>query len=941
VSIALEFALLGLGLGGLYALTALGLIVVYRGSGTINFAQGAIGMVGTYFYWQFHDQYGWSFAEAFLLSVAISSAIGAIAYLAVMRPLRNSTPITRLLGTLGILITLQSAISLRFPQAVLYVTSSLPLRGVDILGATVSEAQLWLFGIAICLTAALGLVYRHTTFGIATTAVAHSRLIASTLGYSADRIACANWAIGAALAGMAGIFLAPITGLSVTEFTALLVPSLAAAVVGNMTNFPVTLLAGLVIGITESEMTQYISTPGWSEALPFFVVIGVLIIRGSSLPRRGEAAARLPAVGNGRIKPLSIAVAAVGVCAWIFAAPTSWVDATTVTVAIAIVLMSVVVVTGYAGQLSLCQLSLAGLGALFAGRLVGAWHMSFSLALLVALLLAIPVGVVVGLPSLRSRGSNLAIATLCLAVGLEALIFDSANLTGGAEGTNVGSPTLFGIDMNSISNPTGYALVTVVFAAIAGVLVANLRRSRSGRQFLAVRSNERAASALGIRVVRVKLRAFVLGSVLAALGGVLYSFMNNPVVYSSFDWLSSVNVTGLAVIGGVGYNAGPYFGAPLQPGALGTSIANLFGPTVETYLPLIGGVLLIVTVIQAPNGIAEKAAHQFAFLSRHVRRIVRRPESPERVATARDEAYRGARARAPQVSRSWGKSTLSVEDVHVSFGGTVAVDGAAFDVSGGEVLGIIGPNGAGKTTLIDAIMGFVPIRRGRIVLNGDDISRLRPEGRALLGIGMTFQLLELFEDMSVLENLFAAAEPSGRGQFYRDLIYPGRSVGTAEMWRIVDELGLWGELHRPVKELPDGRRRLVAVARAAARSPSVLLLDEPAAGLSGPEAAELRRALQLAARRGAAVVLIEHNVAFVMEICDRIVVLDFGKAIATGSPREVRANPLVVEAYLGEVSVSQGGRAPVKEGGGDVLGSQESGVAIPAAPRTKESAEDD
>ena len=268
-----------------------------------------------------------------------------------------------------------------------------------------------------------------------------------------------NWAIGAGLAGVAGIFLAPLTGLSVSEFTYLLVPALAAAVVGNMTSFSVTFAAGLGIGVIESELTRYVSSnSGWSDAFPFLLVIAVLALRGRSLPGRGDAAEKFPSVGSGRMNVPALVAAILAAVLLILLLPDVWVVGLTTTIAFGVILLSVVVVTGYAGQLSLCQFTLAGVGALVAGRLVATYHVPFELAILAAIVVAVPAGFIVALPALGSRGANLAIVTLCLAVAVESVVFGSASLTGGAYGVDVGSPTFLGIDMNDVTDPRGTPL---------------------------------------------------------------------------------------------------------------------------------------------------------------------------------------------------------------------------------------------------------------------------------------------------------------------------------------------------------------------------------------------------------------------------------------------------------------------------------------------------
>jgi sulfate-transporting ATPase len=245
---------------------------------------------------------------------------------------------------------------------------------------------------------------------------------------------------------------------------------------------------------------------------------------------------------------------------------------------------------------------------------------------------------------------------------------------------------------------------------------------------------------------------------------------------------------------------------------------------------------------------------------------------------------------------------LQVRDVAVRFGGVRALAGVSLDVGPGEVVGLMGPNGAGKTTFIDAVTGFTRLHAGTIALDGARIDGLGARRRARLGLGRTFQSLELFDQLSVLENLRAAADPRDPGAYLTDLLRPRRTPLSAAARSAIEMFELGDDLHRVPAELPYGRRRQVAIARAVAAEPSILLLDEPAAGLDETGTRELADLLRrLVDEWGIGVLLVEHDVPMLNRVCDRLVVLDFGAVIATGTPAEIRSDPAVVAAYLGEV----------------------------------------
>jgi sulfate-transporting ATPase len=550
------------------------------------------------------------------------------------------------------------------------------------------------------------------------------------------------------------------------------------------------------------------------------------------------------------------------------------------------VLLSIVVLTGYTGQISLAQYAVAGLGVWIVARLDATQDIPFMLACLIGLVLSVPIGMLLALPAVRARGLNLAVATLGLGAAIELIIFNNGTLSGGLLGTDVHEPKLFGFSIEPIMHPTRYALFCLALFVFAALAVANVRRGRSGRRMLAVRTNERAAAALGISVAEVKTFAFGLSAAVATLGGIAIAYRSDVVIFSEFTNFTSINAVAWTVIGGIGYVFGPIIGATLAPSALGTQIGNsLFGNVTEYVIP-IGGLILILLLMQNEDGAAKQNIVQFQAIAR---RFWRKKEPP--ASTVLDR---------PTKIEKVASKTLAVEGVTVRFGGVVALSDLSLTVPPGKIVGLIGPNGAGKTTAIDAITGFVEPATGHLDLDGVDITKLHAAQRARVGVSRSFQSLELFEDMTVLDNLRTASDPRDRLSYVRDMVAPLTPALPAAVVTAVHEFLLEGDLDRLVSDLPYGRRRLVAIARAVATQPSVLLLDEPAAGLGDRESRELARLVRrLADEWGIGVLLVEHDMNFVMAVCDEIVVLDFGRTIARGTPEAVRADPATIKAYLG------------------------------------------
>jgi ABC-type branched-subunit amino acid transport system ATPase component len=328
---------------------------------------------------------------------------------------------------------------------------------------------------------------------------------------------------------------------------------------------------------------------------------------------------------------------------------------------------------------------------------------------------------------------------------------------------------------------------------------------------------------------------------------------------------------------------GAVFSAPNAIGGLGTRFMDDV-LSVGEWDALVGGVILLLIIVLHQDGIAEVVTRELRprFTRLRLVRAEPRPSLPE------------------PTTEAVVPITLSVEHLTVRFGGVTAVDDVNFDVRPGEVVGLIGPNGAGKTTMIDAVTGFVKPTSGDVLLDADRVNRWSATKRARHGLRRSFQSLELFEDISVEDNIRVGADTGGPGSWFTDLVWPGKHALASTAVSAIHEFALEPHLQDLPDALPYGRRRLVGIARAVASGPSVIMLDEPAAGLDETESQELASLIRrLADDRGMSVLLVEHDVGLVMSTCDRIIVLDFGRVIASGTPEEVRTNPAVKDAYLG------------------------------------------
>ena len=341
-----------------------------------------------------------------------------------------------------------------------------------------------------------------------------------------------------------------------------------------------------------------------------------MVFRGRSLPLRDHFLQKLPMVGNGRMSwdwTLFLFGAVVFI---MLTKQTKWIDAFTVSLGVAIVLLSLVVLTGYAGQLSLAQYTMAGFGAYVAGRLVAVFDIPFLLGLVAGVAAAVPLGLVFALPAVRTRGINLAIVTLGLGSTIELMLFRNREYTGGVQGTQVGNPELFGVDIGSINYPERYGIFVLVMAVLTVWVVSNVRQGRSGRRLIAVRTNERAAAALGINVTVAKLFAFALASAIAALGGILLAFRLSSISYQSFTNFTSITYVGLALVGGVGHILGAFVGATMATAGVTQEILESTWEGVGEYIQLISGIAILLTVLTNPDGVVAEWVKTFRYLKR-------------------------------------------------------------------------------------------------------------------------------------------------------------------------------------------------------------------------------------------------------------------------------------------------------------------------------------
>ena len=931
-----EFLLLGLGNGGVFAALAVALVVTYRASGVLNFATGAQALYAAYTYSLLRNGQllqpipglsptinigsNLGFWPAVLITLAISAVMGALAYLLIFRPLRNHRPVAKAVASIGLMGLLTAIVTYQVGTAVVQVNPIFPQNHVSFLGVNISVDRLLLAATIIGLGIVLTVLFRFTRFGLATRASAETEVGALVSGLSPDRIALINWIISFVVCGIAGILIAPLVPLVPGTYTLFIVPALAAAVVGRFHSLGWAITAGLGIGALES-LSVYLNgvhpdfPAGAGELIPLVLVLVVLAFRGQTMPSRGT----LVQVTLGRApRPhwrLATAVigTAVGVGAIYFFTGNDRAALYTSMIT-GVITLSLVVVTGYTGQISLAQLTFAGVSAYILSTFASSWGIPFPIAPILAALVAAAAGVVIGIPALRVRGLMLGVVTLTFAAGVEAIWFNNNSIDGGASGLAIPTPRLFGMDLSIGSGKDfprpAFGILCLVVLVLVALGVSWLRTSRLGSAMLAVRADERSAAAAGINVVKVKLIAFAIAAFIAGLGGSLLAYQLGNVTFQDFDAFLGLVTFSVVVVAGITSVSGGILAGIISAGGILVAVisSGVGSGGVDNWYGVVAGIGVILTVIFNPDGIVGPT-HLF-LEQRRLRGIMARPDTalvPSLRTASETHVSELAPALVP-VSAEAGELVgsdagigsnghtqapvnevtgplLDVRNLTVRYGGVVAVDDVSFSVEEGQIVGLIGPNGAGKTTTIDALCGFHGYE-GSVALAGQDVVGYSPHRRAVLGLARTFQLAGVADDLTVEENVQV-------GQHMASTHDP------AALTRILDELGLVEMRDLQVSMLSQGQRQLVSVARALAGEPRLLLLDEPAAGLDSTESLWLAEQLRGVRDTGVTILLVDHDMSLVLNLCDAIDVLDFGALIATGTPDQIRTNQQVSTAYLG------------------------------------------
>ena len=572
----------------------------------------------------------------------------------------------------------------------------------------------------------------------------------------------------------------------------------------------------------------------------------------------------------------------------------------------AIIVLGLNLLIGSTGQVSLGHAAFFGLGAYLSAIASTTWQWPIPCALLFSLAVVAAISYLLALPTLRLEGHYLVMATLGFNIIVGILFSQLDGITGGPSGFP-GIPRLHIGPFVIASDRSFYYFIWTLFLLLLAVSL-NLVHSRVGRALMAIHERDLTAQTLGIPAYRYKVVTFVLSALYASLAGSCYAHYMTFVSPKTFDIFFSVQVVTMVVVGGMGSLWGGLAGT-----ALLTGLPELLHRFEDLHTVLYGLILMTVLVF-CPQG-PLPALLSLPFAKRLHERLQHKPQSHGNTA---DSTGSGSEKRVDSfccvavpdpatgndTAQSPPEPLLSVRDVSLGYGGIQALQQVSMDAFSGRITALIGPNGAGKTSLLNVISGMARPQRGEVVLKGRNLVGLAPHDIAAMGVGRTFQAVQVYQRNTVLENVLLGFHLKGRAGFARGYLRtPGERREEQSLreqaFHILQAFDLAGKAHSPARELSLIEQKRLELARALALSPAVLLLDEPVGGLNPRESEILVHCASLICRQGMAVILVEHDMNVVMRLADNVVVLQYGRRIASGTPREIQRDPAVIAAYLG------------------------------------------
>jgi branched-chain amino acid transport system permease protein len=884
VTTFLAFTIVGLVVGSIYALTATGLVVTYITSGIFNFAHGAIGMVAAFVFWELSVKHHWPvpLALAFVILV-FAPLVGALIERLLMRRLHGAPIEVSLVIALGLLLFLLGIAFTRWDPS---VPRTLPKffagHSVKIASIVVSYHQLTVVIVAAAVAIGLRLYLFRTRAGIALRAVVDDPDLVALNGATPARVGQLGWALGASLAALAGILLAPLVTLDILTLTLLVINGYAAALVGRLRSLPLTFVGGVVLGLFESYAVGYLPGKLLSQirpTLPIIFLFVVLLVLPETRLRVGQPPSR-PAMRMPSLRKSVIGAAVLVAVAFLVSGHLSVSDLSVANKGIifSIILLSLVLLTGYSGQISLAQMTFVGFGAFAMSRIGGggSWW-----GVLAAVGFGAVAGALVALPALRLRGLYLALSTLAFAEAMDTVFFNNNHVFGQGGAAKVKRLHIPGF---SLADNRHFFMFCVVIFAFAAVGVLAMRRSVFGRRLAAMSDSPAACATLGLNLTLTKFLVFTLSAALAAVAGVLYGGLQGLVGTNDFQWLQSLALLLLAVAWGV----------DSVLGVLLAGISFALFPKIAGYFPEIhnlqylGVGLAAIGLGSHPEGAVRQVSNRIAEL-RQGRRPATAVSGEAETLVLEESAASTVPAHAAHPRPDWEDDrptpALELLGIKAAYGRLEVVHGVDLIVPQSSVMALLGPNGAGKSTLLKVASCEMAPTEGHVHIAGVHVNGAAPDAVARLGVCTIPEGRGVFANLTVAENL--------RMMTYRE----GVRQSEVEERAYHRFPRLSERRHQLAGTLSGGEQQMLAMARAVSTEPRLLLLDEISTGLAPLIVAELYELVAQLASEGLAIVIVEQFARTVMQVADYAAVMTQGRIELVGQCADVASE--MSAAYLG------------------------------------------
>ena len=881
----LPFIIAGIAAGSIYGLAATGLVLTYKTSGIFNFGQGALATAAAYIFYAMHYANNINWVISLIVSVVIAGPLMGLGMERISRRLSQQSVAWKIVATTGLILIVQGLGTIKYGSNTIDVPQFLP-KGADsfeVGGVNISYAQLIVTVVGVVAVAGLYALFRWTRTGTAMRAVVDDPDLLAMQATSPVRVRRTAWIIGTTFAALSGVLVLPFIGLDAIALTYIVVQAFGAAALGAFSSIPLTFVGAIVIEIAANISQKYVVNVSWlsglPDSLPFIVLfVALFLLSRRRLTSRSGVESRPPLQWQGpvRVRVVTgvVLVGLLAVVPWVVGAEK--IGFWTIGLTQMIMLLSLGLLVKTSGQVSLCQATFGAIGAVAFSQLTVGAGIPWFAALLFAGLIVVPVGAFLALPAIRLPGLFLALATFGFGIFVQQMLYSTSWMfTVLQSGRAIPRPSIGSTD-------TGYYYVVLMILVVTALIMVAIHEARLGRLLRGLSDSPLAVVTMGLSTNTTRVIVFCISAFFAAISGVLYAASIHFAVSSDIHFDPFYSLTLLAVLALAPF-AEPWYAffgliAAVIPGYLTST-------NVTWWLNVIFGVSAVAVALRGSHAGMPARLREFLGRFGHPR-----------------EAEAAAVGDVPRQRTPEGDG-LQVRDLRVAFGGLVAVNGLSFSVPLGRITGLIGPNGAGKTTTFDACSGLNRRVGGQVLLRGKELTKVGASARGRLGLGRTFQRMALCDRLTVAENVALGRESALGGASVLGQLLATRSQRTdtlAAARSAMDLCGITELAGTQAGALSTGQRRLVELARCLAGQFDVLILDEPSSGLDHAETEALARIMhRTVAERGCGILLVEHDMSLVMNVCEYIYVLDFGELLFEGDPPGVAASPEVQAAYLG------------------------------------------